>query len=77
MNQIPPPQGGGDPSPVKNYDKLSKDKKEKFIKLILKIKEKIISQTKVKKSKKYKITVEDINLVANDILKTNINIITK
>lgn len=59
-------QGGG--SLIENYDKLSKEKKDIFIKLTAIIKGQEYTQTK-KKIKKQKITVQDIELVINTVLK--------
>jgi hypothetical protein len=58
--------GGG--SLIENYNNLSKEKKDIFIKLTVMIKGEEYTQTK-KKIKKRKMTVEDIELVVNTVLK--------
>ncbi len=57
--------GGG--SLIENYNNLSKEKKDIFIKLTAIIKGQEYTQTK-KKNKKQKITVQDIELVINTVL---------
>lgn len=61
--------GGGKSDYYDNYKKLPEKDKEVFIKLILKIKDKTITQQKKKKPKKYKVTAKDVRLVVNTVLK--------
>lgn len=58
--------------PYENYLNFSKEKKEKFITLIFKIKDQKIIQKKV--LKKYKVTVKDIDLVISKVLGPKINL---
>jgi len=59
--------GGG--SYYDNYQKLDKKEKEKFITLTCIVGDKKIIQKKKKPTKKQKITVKNIDLIVNDILK--------
>lgn len=60
---------GGGGSYYDNYQKLDKKEKEKFITLTCIIGDKKIIQTKKKPNKKQKITIKNIDLIIDDILK--------
>lgn len=66
------PSGGGNPQ--EEFEKLPKEDKERFIKLLVTIKGKTITQTKKKGTKKHKVTAKDIELVANTVLGSTINV---
>jgi hypothetical protein len=70
------PTGGGNPQEA--FEKLPKEDKERFIKLMVTIKGETYTQTKKKGNKKqYKVTIKDINLVANKVLGTTIDVYLK
>lgn len=60
---------GGGGNYYDNYQKLDKEEKEKFITLTCIIENKKIIQKKKKPNKKQKITIKNIDLIINNILK--------
>lgn len=74
LSVISPPGGM---APQEAFYNLPKKDKERFIKLMVTIKGETITQTKKKGSKKPKVTAKDIDLVANTVLGSTINVYLK